>query len=110
MPAFERTQSQRRGYWPGVGTYQLLGSTSDLWVERDVAALIGCKREGGRIVRKLGAFNYFTGMTGKGGARAPVLYNGKEFRSTFIISRKNKTAFTEVATRTKSGSNSAVIH
>jgi mannose-6-phosphate isomerase-like protein (cupin superfamily) len=53
---------------------------SDLWVERDVAALIGCKREGGRVVKKLSAFNYFTGMTGKGGARAPVLYNGKEFR------------------------------
>ena len=53
---------------------------SDLWVERDCAALIGCKREGGRVVRKLSAFNYFTGMTGKGGARAPVLYNGKEFR------------------------------
>jgi mannose-6-phosphate isomerase-like protein (cupin superfamily) len=53
---------------------------SDLWVERDVAALIGCKREGGRIVRKLSAFNYFTGMTGRGGARAPILYNGKEFR------------------------------
>jgi mannose-6-phosphate isomerase-like protein (cupin superfamily) len=53
---------------------------SDLWVERDVTALIGCKREGGRIVRKLSAFNYFTGMTGKGGARAPILYNGKEFR------------------------------
>ena len=53
---------------------------SDLWVERDVSALIGCKRDGGRIVRKLSAFNYFTGMTGKGGARAPVLYNGKEFR------------------------------
>jgi mannose-6-phosphate isomerase-like protein (cupin superfamily) len=53
---------------------------SDLWVERDIAALIGCKREGGRNVRKLSAFNYFSGMTGKGGARAPVLYNGKEFR------------------------------
>lgn len=53
---------------------------SDLWVERDVAALIGCKREGGRPVRKLSAFNYFTGMTGKGGARAPVLYNANEFR------------------------------
>ena len=53
---------------------------SDLWVERDVAALIGCKREGGRVVKKLSAFNYFTGMTGKGGARAPILYNGKEFR------------------------------
>ena len=53
---------------------------SDLWVERDVAALIGCKGEGGRPVRKLSAFNYFTGMTGQGGARAPILYNGKEFR------------------------------
>jgi quercetin dioxygenase-like cupin family protein len=53
---------------------------SDLWVERDVAALIGCKREGGRPVRKLSAFNYFTGMTGQGGVRAPVLYNAKEFR------------------------------
>ena len=53
---------------------------SDLWVERDVAALVGCKREGGRVVRKLSAFNYFAGMTGKGGARAPILYNGKEFR------------------------------
>jgi mannose-6-phosphate isomerase-like protein (cupin superfamily) len=53
---------------------------SDLWVERDVAALIGCKRDGGRPVRQLSAFNYFTGMTGKGGARAPILYNGKEFR------------------------------
>ena len=53
---------------------------SDLWVEREAAALIGCKREGGRIVKKLSAFNYFTGMTGKGGARAPILYNGKEFR------------------------------
>ena len=53
---------------------------SDLWVERDVSALIGCKREGGRAVRKLSAFNYFTGMTGRGSARAPVLYNGKEFR------------------------------
>ena len=53
---------------------------SDLWVERDCTALIGCKREGGRNVRKLSAFNYFTGMTGKGGARAPVLYNANEFR------------------------------
>ena len=53
---------------------------SDLWVERDVNALIGCKREGGREVRKLSAFNYFTGMTGQGGARAPILYNAKEFR------------------------------
>ena len=55
-------------------------SQSDLWVERDVAALIGCKGEGGRPVRKLSAFNYFTGMTGKGGARAPVLYNADQFR------------------------------
>lgn len=53
---------------------------SDLCVERNVTGLIGCKREGGRNVKKLSAFNYFTGMTGKGGARAPILYNGKEFR------------------------------
>lgn len=53
---------------------------SDLWVERDVNALIGCKREGGREVRKLEAFNYFTGMTGQGGARAPILYNAQQFR------------------------------
>ena len=53
---------------------------SDLWVEREMSALVGCKREGGREVKKLSAFNYFTGMTGRGGARAPILYNGKEFR------------------------------
>jgi len=41
-------------------------------------------------------------MTGKGGARAPILYNGKEFRATFTISRKSKTAFTAAATRTRS--------
>ena len=64
-----------------------------IWMERDESAVIGtarmgqrmvpkirCKREGGRNARKLSAFNYFTGMTGKGGARAPVLYNGREFR------------------------------
>ena len=64
-----------------------------IWMERDENAVIGtarmgqrmvqkigCKREGGRNARKLSAFNYFTGMTGKGGARAPVLYNGREFR------------------------------
>jgi homogentisate 1,2-dioxygenase len=33
-----------------------------------------------RVVKKIAALDYFTGMTGKGGARAPVLYNGQEFR------------------------------
>ena len=53
---------------------------SDVWIERDAAALIGTVTDGSRPVKKLAAFDYFTGMTGKGGARAPVLYNGKEFR------------------------------
>jgi mannose-6-phosphate isomerase-like protein (cupin superfamily) len=53
---------------------------SDVWIERDAAALIGTVTDGARPVKKIAAFDYFTGMTGKGGARAPVLYNGKEFR------------------------------
>jgi mannose-6-phosphate isomerase-like protein (cupin superfamily) len=53
---------------------------SDVWIERDAAALIGTVTDGSRPVKKIAAFDYFTGMTGKGGARAPVLYNGKEFR------------------------------
>jgi hypothetical protein len=53
---------------------------SDVWIERDAAALIGTVTGGSRPVKKIAAFDYFTGMTGKGGARAPVLYNGKEFR------------------------------
>jgi mannose-6-phosphate isomerase-like protein (cupin superfamily) len=54
--------------------------TSDLWIERRPAELVGCVKEGGRGLKKLRAFDYFTGMTGKGGARAPVLYTGEEFR------------------------------
>ncbi len=53
---------------------------SDVWIERDPAALIGAVTEGCRPVKKIRAFDYFTGMTGKGGAKAPVLYTGKEFR------------------------------
>ena len=53
---------------------------SDVWIERDPAALIGAVMEGSRPVKKIRAFDYFTGMTGKGGAKAPVLYTGKEFR------------------------------
>jgi mannose-6-phosphate isomerase-like protein (cupin superfamily) len=53
---------------------------SDVWIERDAAALIGTVTDGCRPVKKIRAFDYFTGMTGKGGAKAPVLYNGKEFR------------------------------
>jgi mannose-6-phosphate isomerase-like protein (cupin superfamily) len=53
---------------------------SDIWIERRSAQLFGCVKEGGRGLKKLRAFDYFTGMTGKGGARAPVLYTGDEFR------------------------------
>jgi homogentisate 1,2-dioxygenase len=53
---------------------------SDVWIERDPAQLINCITEAPRPVKKIRAFDYFTGMTGKGGAKAPVLYNGKEFR------------------------------
>ena len=53
---------------------------SDVWIERDPAALIGTVTEGSRPVKKIRAFDYFTGMTGKGGAKAPVLYQGNEFR------------------------------
>ncbi len=53
---------------------------SDVWIERKCSELIGCVKEGGRGLKKLRAFDYFTGMTGKGGARAPVLYTGNEFR------------------------------
>ena len=53
---------------------------SDVWIERDPAGLVGKVTDGCRPVKKISGFNYFTGMTGKGGAKAPVLYNGKEFR------------------------------
>lgn len=53
---------------------------SDVWIERDPASLIGSVTDGARPVKKIRAFDYFTGMTGKGGAKAPVLYDGKEFR------------------------------
>ncbi len=53
---------------------------SDIWIERKPSELFGCVTEGSRPFKKLRAFDYFTGMTGKGGARAPVLYTGNEFR------------------------------
>ena len=53
---------------------------SDVWIERDASALIGTVTSGSRPVKKIRGFDYFTGMTGKGGAKAPVLYHGKEFR------------------------------
>ncbi len=45
-------------------------SQSDVWIERDPAALIGTVTGGSRPFKKIG----------KGGAKAPVLYTGKEFR------------------------------
>ena len=53
---------------------------SDVWIERDPAALFGTVTSGSRAFKKIRGFDYFTGMTGKGGAKAPVLYTGKEFR------------------------------
>jgi len=53
---------------------------SDVWIERDPAALIGTVTDGSRPFKKIRGFDYFTSMTGKGGAKAPVLYTGKEFR------------------------------
>ena len=53
---------------------------SDVWIERDPTALIGTVTDGSRPFKKIRGFDYFTGMTGKGGAKAPILYNGKEFR------------------------------
>lgn len=53
---------------------------SDVWIERRAEQLFNCWKEGGRVLKKIRAFDYFTGITGKGGARAPVLYEGGEFR------------------------------
>ena len=53
---------------------------SDVWIERDPDALIGTVTGGSRPFKKIRGFDYFTGMTGKGGAKAPILYNGKDFR------------------------------
>jgi mannose-6-phosphate isomerase-like protein (cupin superfamily) len=53
---------------------------SDVWIERNPAALIGTVTDGSRPFKKIRGFDYFTGMTGKGGAKAPVLYTGREFR------------------------------
>lgn len=63
---------------------------SDIWIERKCSELVGCVKEGpggwewtkkgGRGMRKIRAFDYFTGVTGKGGARAPDLYKSDEFR------------------------------
>lgn len=53
---------------------------SDVWIERSGKKIFNCWKEGGRAFKKIRAFDYFTGITGKGGARAPVLYEGKEFR------------------------------
>lgn len=78
--AADGSKADSNGAAPVLEHISFWDPQSDLWVERDVTALVGCKRDGGRIVRKLSAFNYFTGMTGRGGARAPILYNGNEFR------------------------------
>jgi homogentisate 1,2-dioxygenase len=42
--------------------------------------MVGCVIKGGRGVRKLRVFDYFTGITGTPGVRLPVPYKGKGFR------------------------------
>ena len=78
-------------------------------IEVEPGEIIGCKGEGGRPVRKLSAFDYFTGMTGKGCARAAVLYNVNQFRVDVYNREEEQIFFTAAATRMRSGFNCAVI-
>ena len=51
-------------------------------IERDHAALVGCVMPNrSREITVIRIFDYFTGMTGKGSARAPLHYEGEEFRT-----------------------------
>jgi quercetin dioxygenase-like cupin family protein len=50
-------------------------------IERDHAKLVGCAAANSqRKVTVLRAFDYFCGITGKGGVRAPELFKGKKFK------------------------------
>lgn len=55
--------------------------TDPIVIERDHARLVGCAID--RSTRKITvirAFDYFCGITGKGGIRAPELFKGKNFK------------------------------
>ena len=53
-------------------------------IERDHAKLVGCvtfERGKGREVTVMRVFDYFTGMTGKGGGPGPQQYESEDFRT-----------------------------
>lgn len=51
-------------------------------IERDHARLVGCVTpQRSREVTVIRVFDYFEGMTGKGGARGPLLYESEDFRA-----------------------------
>lgn len=51
-------------------------------IERDHARLVGCATpQRSRDISVIRVFDYFVGMTGKGGARAPQHYEGEDFRT-----------------------------
>lgn len=59
-------------------------SLDPIVIERNHAALVGCvnfQRGRGREVTVIRVFDYFAGMTGKGGARAPEHYESENFRT-----------------------------
>jgi len=57
---------------------------SPIVIERDHAGLVGCvtfERGKGREVTVMRVFDYFTGMTGKGGGPGPQQYESEDFRT-----------------------------
>jgi mannose-6-phosphate isomerase-like protein (cupin superfamily) len=59
-------------------------SLDPIVIERDHAKLVGCvtfERGRGRQVTLLRVFDYFTGMTGKGGGPGPQQYESEDFRT-----------------------------
>jgi len=53
-------------------------------IERNHAALVGCvtfQRGRGREITVMRVFDYFTGMTGKGGGPGPMQYDGVDFHT-----------------------------
>src|SRR5204863_1793479 len=51
-------------------------------IERDHAGLVGAATSNrSREISVIRVFDYFVGMTGKGGARAPMHYEGEDFRT-----------------------------
>jgi mannose-6-phosphate isomerase-like protein (cupin superfamily) len=58
------------------------GVLEPIVIERDHARLVGAATaQRGRDISVTRIFDYFTGMTGKGTARAPLHYEGQDFRT-----------------------------